>query len=89
MVIERVKYEMSRTYTCHKWKGKIEVLTWTQGRCLKCKRFLAKREIKFCGRCRPLMNKLQNKLSTKNYRVKRSQLLNNIKLGAGCLYASR
>jgi hypothetical protein len=52
----------NRTYTKKSKNGKIfEVLvTWTQDRCVRCKRFLSKHGQKFCDRCRLLKDKKQD-----------------------------
>ena len=50
-------HEHSRSYTQHTYRGKHEVVTWFQKRCVVCKRFLSKRQEKYCGKCAPIQKK--------------------------------
>ena len=44
-----------RVYTT--LKGIRKLVTWSQRRCLRCKRFLNKRQIKYCSKCKPIIRK--------------------------------
>ena len=41
----------TRTYTIHKWKGKVSLVSWVQARCTVCQRFLSKGRHKYCLEC--------------------------------------
>ena len=40
-----------RTYIKHKRGGKNILVTWSQRRCLRCQKFLSKRQEKHCSEC--------------------------------------
>jgi hypothetical protein len=50
-----------RTYTQHSMRGPKSVVTWSQRNCQRCKRFLGRRELKYCDRCRLIIQKEQHK----------------------------
>jgi hypothetical protein len=58
--------EIFRTYTCHK-KGIMSLVTWTQRRCEKCKRFLSKHQQKYCSKCAPEKHKVDSMERNRKY----------------------
>lgn len=54
-----------RVYECHTHK----LLSWIDRRCVKCKRFLSKRQVKYCAKCAPIeQRKLSNQLKKERER---------------------
>ena len=45
-----------RTYIHNKFHGPQVLVTWCQRRCVRCQRYLGKREMKYCDRCRSEVN---------------------------------
>ena len=46
----------NRTYIQH-IHGKTTLVTWSQKRCVRCKRFLSMKQLKYCKRCAVVMHK--------------------------------
>lgn len=64
------KYDL-RTYTRKgAKKGQKRLATWTQDKCVICKRFLSKHQIKFCAKH---ATRKEDYLRSREYRIKESK----------------
>jgi hypothetical protein len=56
-----------RLYSYKIYNGYRILISWGQRRCIKCQRFLSKRELKYCKDCAKTANREQKKLNMKKY----------------------
>lgn len=65
-----------RGYTNHSHDNSKRVLvTWSQRLCIRCKRFLSKRQIKYCSRCWDNVDREQKNKAQKVYQKKLKDLI--------------
>jgi predicted nucleic acid-binding Zn ribbon protein len=52
------------------------VVTWTQRRCVKCKRFISGHKQKYCSECREIVVKEQQTKADKNWKISHREKYN-------------
>ena len=60
-------HSRNRLYTRHGNNEEMVLATWSQRICQRCNRFLAKRELKWCDKCRPIVLNEQRRVYKLNH----------------------